>query len=169
MSASTPSLPFVTPPVGIAAAPAPVGGTATGGGGQRDLLVVLHGPADLTRALPQAAARARAEHRLLTVVVVGPARTWTVGATVIAVQERRRHREVDSMVNAARRICRQLEVDVRDVIVLQPSWTWTRRHRERAIDRLLAALPLHRGAELHPPGNTAEPGTGAALSGAGAR
>jgi hypothetical protein len=156
-------------PVGVmTAAPPPDGGTTMGGTGE-EILVVLRGPADLTGALRQAAARARAEHRPLGVVVVAPARTWTADAAVVAVQERRRHREVESMASAARQVCALMRVQAPEVLVLQPSWSWTRRHRERIIDRLLAALAVHRGAELHPAAGAAAPSPDAALVGVGAR
>lgn len=157
-------------PVGVmTAAPPPDGGTAMGSTGREEILVVLRGPADLTGALRQAAARARAERRPLGVVVVAPARTWTADVAVVAVQERRRHREVESMASAARQVCALMQVDASEVIVLQPSWSWTRRHRERTIDRLLAALAVHRGAELHPAAGATAPRHDAALVGVGAR
>lgn len=157
-------------PVGtMTAAPPPDGETAMGGTRRGEILVVLRGPADLTGALRQAAGRVRAEHRLLTVVVVAPPRTWSVDAAVVAVQRWRRHREVESMAAAARRTCALMQVDVPEVIVLQPSWSWSRRHRERIIDRLLDALAVHREAELHPAAGAAAPGDDVALVSVGAR
>jgi hypothetical protein len=168
MTVSPPALVPAAAVRGTTAAPLLNGGTAPSGAAE-EILVVLRGPADLTGSLPQAAARARAEHRPLAVVVVAPPRTWTVDAAVVAVQERRRHREIESMASAARRTCTLMQVDAPEVIVLQPSWSWTRRHRERIIDRLLGTLAVHRGAELHPAAGTAAPGDDVALAGVGAR
>ena len=147
---TTPAMPITSPlPTPTAATSAPHAG-GRGGFGGGEILVCLREPADLTGSLTQAAARARAGRRPLVVVVVEPPRMWTIDAAVIAVQDRRRSREVDSMTRAARMMCDRIEVRVEEVIVIRPSWAWTRRSRERAIDSQLTAIAESRGAELHP-------------------
>ncbi|QJY51140.1 hypothetical protein [Pseudonocardia broussonetiae] len=116
----------------------------------QELLVALCDPADLTRSLVAAATRARAEQRPLTVVIVEPARAWTIDAAVIAVQDRRRARELASWTTAARTLCARVGVDIGEVLVLRPGWAWTREGRRRAISTRLDALARRRGAELHP-------------------
>lgn len=143
-----------SPPTSTESASAPtaggrdglVGGEIVGG----EILVCLREPADLTGSLRQGAVRARAGRRPLTVVVVEPPRMWTIDAAVIAVQDRRRSREVDSMTRAAHMVCDRIGVPIQEVIVLRPSWAWTRRSRNRAVDTQLTAIAESRGAELHP-------------------
>ena len=118
--------------------------------GPREVLVALRDPADLTRSLVAAATRARAEQRPLSVVLVEPARGWTIDAAVIAVQDRRRAREIASWTTAARTMCARAGVDIGEVLMLRPGWAWTRTGRNRAIHTELDALARRRGAELHP-------------------
>jgi hypothetical protein len=135
------------------ATPLPGAGSGPEPGSARrgpELLVALRDPADLTRSLARAAAQARAEHRPLSVVIIEPARTWTIDAAVVAVQDRRRSREVASMTAAARTICARSGVEVRELLVLRPARAWTRARRDHAVAEQLAAIARHRGAELHP-------------------
>lgn len=166
------SAPTITPPAGSPAVPdvpvspylspspaspsasatqaIPLGGhTGSPDGVPRELLVALRDPADLSRSLVSAAARARAAHRPLSVVIVEPARPWTIDAAVIALQDRRRAREIASMTAAARTMCARVGVELHEVIVLRPGWAWTRAGRNRAVDTRLRAIARSRDAELH--------------------
>ncbi len=115
----------------------------------REVLVALRDPADLTGLLVSAAVRSRAERRPLSVVIVEPARGWTIDAAVIALQDRRRCREMASMTAAAGVLCAQVGVEVCEVLVLRPGWRWTRPGRDRAVDAQLRAIARHRGADLY--------------------
>lgn len=133
--------------------PLPAAGSDTGLTPARrgqELLVALRDPADLTGSLAPATARARVEHRPLSVVIVDPPRQWTLDAAVIAVQDRRRCREIASMAMAAYTMCARAGVEVHEAVVLRRPWAWTRTGRDRTLANQLVAIARARGAELHP-------------------